>query len=67
MANLAMGSNYTSPVMVSGLTNVKSISAGSSHSCAALDNGSAMCWGDNGNGQLGDGTSSGLFRTPVIV
>ena len=31
--------------MVAGLTNVKSISAGSNHSCAALDNGSAMCWG----------------------
>ena len=58
MANLVMEpmTNRRTPVMVDGLTNVKSISAGSSHSCAALDNGSAMCWGNNSNGQLGDGS-----------
>ena len=51
MVNLAMelpldSSEHLS--LSSGLNNVKSISAGTSHSCAALDNGSAMCWGSNG-------------------
>ena len=48
--------NRRTPVMVDGLTNVKSVSTGQKHTCAALDNGSAMCWGDKANGQLGDGT-----------
>ena len=33
------------------------ISAGYQHTCAILDDGSVSCWGYNGNGQLGDGTT----------
>ena len=34
------------------------IYAGSVHTCAILDDGSVSCWGYNGNGQLGDGTTT---------
>ena len=41
--------NVTTPGSVLNLSNVRSISAGletsNSHTCAVLDNGSAMCWG----------------------
>ena len=40
------------------------VSVGWSHSCAILDDGSIYCWGYNGDGQFGDGTTSGS-STPV--
>jgi alpha-tubulin suppressor-like RCC1 family protein len=45
---------------------VVSLSAGMFHTCAALADGSAHCWGGNGSGQLGDGTlTSTDLPTPV--
>jgi len=41
------------------------ISARYYHTCAILDNESVNCWGNNGEGQLGDGTSSGNTLTPT--
>jgi alpha-tubulin suppressor-like RCC1 family protein len=46
------------PVPVSGLTGVKSVSAGASHSLALMEDGTAQAWGRNSWGQLGDGTTT---------
>ena len=44
---------------------VTQISAGKYNSCAVA-NGKAYCWGGNGSGQIGDGTTTDrLFPTPV--
>ncbi len=59
------------PLLVGGLGGVASIDAGQSHTCARLLGGTIRCWGDNSQGELGDGTISGPFNpgvaTPVTV
>jgi cysteine-rich repeat protein len=47
--------NSPTPVTVEGLpaATVMALAVGGSHSCAALDNGEAWCWGANDHGQLG--------------
>ena len=38
------------------LTSLTGITAGDTHSCATKSNGTAVCWGNNSRGQLGDTT-----------
>ena len=44
----------------------QNIAGGRYHTCAIVDNGSVACWGDNSDGQLGDGTTTDR-STPTIT
>jgi len=46
----------TTPVQVEGLTGVSAIAAGNQHDLALLGDGQVMAWGDNWQGQLGNGS-----------
>lgn len=48
-----------SPVQVTALSRVVSVSAGGAHTVALTDDGSVWTWGSNAYGQLGDGTTTG--------
>lgn len=49
------------------LRGVRAIGAGPLHSLAVLANGSVVSWGDNGSGELGDGSGAWVQKTPVRV
>jgi alpha-tubulin suppressor-like RCC1 family protein len=56
------------PTLVSG-GNVSwaSVSAGYYHACGRRSTGRILCWGDNGNGQLGDGQDNSDKSAPVTL
>jgi alpha-tubulin suppressor-like RCC1 family protein len=54
------------PVQVSGLTGVKKVVGGVLHTLAIQENGTGSAWGQNSQGQLGDGTTTNS-RIPVQV
>ncbi len=56
----------TTPVQVSGLTDVTAIAAGDSHTIVLKADGTIWAWGENTVGQLGNGTTTNSI-TPVQV
>jgi len=67
---LGVGDTQThrSPTQVPALSGlqVEELTAGLQHACARLSDGSLRCWGNNGKGQLGDGTANDAHE-PVAV
>jgi alpha-tubulin suppressor-like RCC1 family protein len=54
-------------VAVVGGKKFTQLKAGDGHTCGRESSGSAWCWGANGSGQLGNGTTSAGSAFPVSV
>jgi alpha-tubulin suppressor-like RCC1 family protein len=54
-------------VTVKGVTNAVELEAGGAFACARRSSGTISCWGSGGDGQLGDGSTSGRGNEPVQV
>lgn len=67
---LGIGStvHQDTPQDVFGLSaGVTAITAGYHHTCALLSGGAVKCWGENSDGQLGIGSSTGDYSVPQDV
>jgi len=62
-----IGGSSLAPVATPLLSGVRSIAAGSRHLLMLRADGSVWAWGDNLQGQLGDGTRTPRTTTPVQV
>jgi alpha-tubulin suppressor-like RCC1 family protein len=60
------GTNRATPAAVPGLADAVEVAAGRTHTCARRASGQVLCWGENGWGLLGDGTTRARTR-PVAV
>jgi alpha-tubulin suppressor-like RCC1 family protein len=60
------GSGETTVSRISGISGIRSVAAGSAHTCALLSDGTAWCWGSNHNGMLGN-TERKESAAPVRV
>ncbi|MBI3072531.1 MAG: hypothetical protein HYY84_10490 [Deltaproteobacteria bacterium] len=59
--------NRSRPVDVAALGDVVAVGAGYAHSCAIVsDGGRVVCWGDNRDGGIGDGTATDR-AVPTVV
>jgi alpha-tubulin suppressor-like RCC1 family protein len=59
-------SRRTVPTLVSGGHTWASVTLGGTHTCGVTTAGEAYCWGENGTGELGDGTTTDS-SVPVLV
>lgn len=70
---LGVGTTTASPVpaaAVAGIINASRITAGYVHNCAIRPDvgfgDRVWCWGSNGSGQMGNGSTGGIQTTPVL-
>ncbi len=59
LADPAAGGGVNLPILMSGLSGFTMLVAGINHTCGLTDGGSAICWGANLKGQLGNGRTAG--------
>jgi len=66
LGNGTVNINYSSPIQVGSLTNWKQVASGQAYIAAIKTDGTLWAWGYNGQGQLGNGTTT-PYSSPIQV
>ena len=68
VGNAVTGTPHTAPVAVAGLAgSIQQIATGKAFTCALLNSGGIECWGENMDGQLGDGSTIDRFSPAGVT
>jgi alpha-tubulin suppressor-like RCC1 family protein len=67
LGNGTGGTDSDVPVPVKNITNAATLISGQAGYCAVLSTGHMSCWGDNADGELGNGTTVTYSDVPVAV
>jgi hypothetical protein len=56
------------PMPVTAIGKIATVSVGDAHSCVVRqDDGAVWCWGENGHGSLGDGSTTSRYEPKPVV
>ena len=67
LGSVTGGADRLSPTPVAGGLRFPAVHAGLAHTCAVATDGRAWCWGNNNQGQLGNGNRGTSSAVPVLV
>jgi alpha-tubulin suppressor-like RCC1 family protein len=67
VGNGTTGGVISTPTIIDAATNYKQVQVGNYHTCGITSTDQLKCWGSNGNGRLGDGTTIGPVNTPKAI
>jgi alpha-tubulin suppressor-like RCC1 family protein len=67
LGNGTTTSAETTPLAVSGGLTLAQVNVGNTAVCALTSGGAGYCWGADGSGQLGNGTTTAVQTTPTAV
>ncbi|HEY4016418.1 MAG TPA: hypothetical protein VGM06_23950 [Polyangiaceae bacterium] len=63
----ATGASSSAPVIVAGVSGARALAVGDGHACAVLADGTVTCWGEDANGQLGDGATASSAAPAAVL
>src|SRR5262245_49460976 len=67
MTNVGLSPCSMTPIVVRGGLSFVRLAAGGAYTCGLVSDGTAFCWGQNTNGQLGDGTTTNRDAPAAVM
>jgi RHS repeat-associated protein len=61
------GSQSLIPLAVAGVQGAVQVAAGNTHACARLASGQVACWGNNPDGEVGEGTFNSSYVPTAVI